>query len=240
MTRKARFLLGLPRRVWRSLSINGLVVTAEIAWHRFHEQFCDWRLGIDTLGFIDLELGPSRHEYEGTDYRLLSQMFSLVRELEEGVVFLDYGCGKGRAVVLAAMRPFQKVIGVELDDGMLDLARRNIARLQKRMRCPNVSLVNADATQFDVPDDVNVVFMFNPFGGEVRQAVIHRIEASLHRLPRRITIFFLYPPDFTTDPFPELDWCTWLTEIPVARHRSLRFPVYQTSLSRSSNSQPDN
>lgn len=215
-------------RVVRNLRHNGPGDTARIAWHRIHERFTDWRLGIETRGYIDLELGESCNEYEGTDYQLLHRAFSLLESNSDDVVFLDYGCGKGRTVSVAATRPFKRVIGIDLHEGMLVIARNNLKRMEKRVKCPAIELLKIDATQFEVPDDVNAVFMFNPFGGDILQAVIAQISASLHRRPRTITIFFLYPPDTATDPFEQLNWCSLLTNIKVDRHRSLQFPVYQT------------
>lgn len=96
--------------------------------------------------------------------------------------------------MLAAMRPFHKVIGVESNAGLLSIARENLARVQKRLRFRDVALVHVDAARSDVPDDVNVVFLFNPFDGDVREAVISRIADSLKRIPRRITERILVAP----------------------------------------------
>lgn len=228
MSERTETRLSFMDRVMRNLRQNGLRDTASIAWHRIHERFTDWRLGIDTRGFIDLNLGEFCHESEATDYRLLNEAFRLLSMEEEDVVLLDYGCGKGRTVAVAAMRPFKRIIGVELDEGMLAVARKNLAQIQWRARCRRVLLLNVDAAQFDVPGIVNAIFMFNPFSGDILRTVIAQIAASLRRTPREITIFFLYPPETASDPFEQLEWCSLLTSIHVGRHRALRFPVYRT------------
>jgi len=90
------------KRIVRRIGDRGLRSVAAVAWHRSHERLTDWRLGIETRGFIDLELGEFCQEYEGTDYRLLNRAFQLLSDVEEDVVFLDYGCGKGRTVARTA------------------------------------------------------------------------------------------------------------------------------------------
>ena len=192
------------------------------------ERIRKWRLGINTRGQIDLGHDDSCFQYEGTDYSLLDRALQFLRQAEEDVVFLDYGCGKGRAVLAAGMRPFWRVIGVELDQGMIQHARNNLAVVHHRMTCRDVELIATDATRYVVPDDVNAAFMFNPFGGPVLDAVIARIRASLDRCSRKTTLFFIYPPEYETDPFEELGWCSRITEIPVPGYRKLRFLVYQT------------
>jgi len=128
------------------------------------------------------------------------------------------------------MRPFKRVIGIDLHEGMLKIARENMTRMQKRVQCRDIELLQANAAQFEVPDDVNTVFMFNPFGGEILQAAIAQTNASLIRCPRTITLFFLYPPKTASDPFEKLESWSLLTEIRVDQHLSLRFPVYQTGI----------
>lgn len=172
--------------------------------------------------------GPFYYDYEATDYRVIDRALRLVERSRSEVVFLDFGCGKGRVVALAATRSFRRVVGVDLNEEMIAQARANLAGLRKTQHCHDVTLLCRDAMWFDVPDDVNAVFFFNPFSREVLDVVVLRLAASLRRVPRRMTILYLHPNEPEFDPFAQLDWCQHLTDIPVARHRGLRFPVYET------------
>jgi SAM-dependent methyltransferase len=209
----------------RSIGLSGIVADW---WCHFYNRLTDRRLSIDTSGCFEVGLRENCHEYLATDYGLLTKAIGVLTAAEEDVVFLDYGCGKGRAVAVAAMRPFKHVIGVELGDGLLEVARKNLSRMQSKVRCSKVSLHHVDATQFDVPDDVNAVFFFNPFRGEIMTAVIGQLDASLRRCPRTIMLFFLYPPGYAKDPFESLDGWSLKTEIPVGRHLFGRLPVYES------------
>jgi len=70
---------------------------------------------------------------------------------------LDYGCGKGRVVALAAMHPFGRVIGVELNHELIAIARNNLGRIEPKAQCKRVELFQSDATEFKVPDRKSVV-----------------------------------------------------------------------------------
>jgi hypothetical protein len=53
--------------------------------------------------------------------------------------------------------------------------------------------VEVDATTYEVPDDVTLVFLYNPFQGSVLDAVIDRVFDSFDRSPRRLRIVYANP-----------------------------------------------
>jgi SAM-dependent methyltransferase len=106
---------------------------------------------------------------------------------------LDYGCGKGRVLLLAVERGCVRAVGVEISDGWCATARRNLAVSRRRRVGAAVEVVCADAAVFEVPDDVDVAFLFNPFGREVVRAAAQRISSSLSRAPRPFHVAYLYP-----------------------------------------------
>jgi tRNA1(Val) A37 N6-methylase TrmN6 len=74
-------------------------------------------------------------------------------------VFVDVGSGMGRVVLLAAMSyPFQRVLGVEISGRLHEVALRNLDMSNARLQCP-VDLIQADALDAELPDDVTVVFL---------------------------------------------------------------------------------
>jgi SAM-dependent methyltransferase len=110
-------------------------------------------------------------------------------------VFVDYGSGKGRVLLHASRRPFARVIGIELDPEDCAFARRNLAAAAaaRRVRAAAVEVLEVDASSWPVPDDVTVVYMFNPFKGEVFAAVVSRLIESLDRRPRPLTLVYANP-----------------------------------------------
>lgn len=221
--------LKLAKRGRRSVGTHGLLRTIAIAWFHCWERLGDEWFGIETRHSQTLYHGPLCHDYEATDYRAIMAGLRVVTTLQRDVVFLDYGCGKGRTLAVAATQPFRRIIGVDLHAGMVATARKKLVHMKRPSRCSNVELINADAMEFDVPDDVNAIFLFNPFSLTVLEVVLLRIRASLERAPREITILYLHPCD-EPDLFADQDWCREIVVIPVASHLALRFPVYEASI----------
>ena len=106
--------------------------------------------------------------------------------------FLDLGCGAGRSLVLAARFPVTRVIGVEFEPTVAELARRNVERA-RWTRGRSIEVVETDVSEYPVPTDVGVVYMFNPFWGDVMQAAMQRVIESYDENPRPLKIVYTFP-----------------------------------------------
>jgi predicted RNA methylase len=150
-------------------------------------------LNVDTAQRVDLaQLGlddPNRVSYEAAGWRELRRILR-PGEVSGSDVFLDIGSGKGRIILLAAGYRFRRVIGVEIAEPLMAVARRNVASCRLRRRCGEIELVNADVLDYRIPDDVSVVYMFNPFGGAVFDAAVAQLIESVDRHPRRVRVIY--------------------------------------------------
>jgi SAM-dependent methyltransferase len=105
--------------------------------------------------------------------------------------FLDLGCGKGRALLVASELPFRDVIGVELSASLAAIARRNAAIIARRdPQRTAVRIAEADASTFPIPAGDVVLFMYHPFGAELVAKVVRAVEAAL--VAERRSIFIIY------------------------------------------------
>lgn len=133
---------------------------------------------METLASVQLSdiglSGPHRCDYEPSGWLDIRRILRH-GEIGPNDVFLDLGSGKGRAVLQAARFPFSRVIGVELSEDMTAIAQRNLAARRRQLRCRNVELITADVLHYPIPDDVSVVYLFNPFQGPIFDAVIEQI-----------------------------------------------------------------
>ncbi len=91
---------------------------------------------------------------------------------------------------MAALRPFKRVIGVELSEELNRVARANVERIRGRLRCQDVELVTEDAALYVVPDDVTVAYLFAPFGGKIFHQVLFNLIASVDRRPRSLRLVY--------------------------------------------------
>jgi SAM-dependent methyltransferase len=115
-------------------------------------------------------------------------MMRFLRPETSNEVFIDYGAGLGRAVILAAMLPFKRVVGIEISPFLAERARENLSRCRGKLRSAEVEIVNADATTFEVPTDTTTIYFQNPFAGTILAKVLHKIGKSFEQQPRRIKI----------------------------------------------------
>jgi predicted RNA methylase len=161
------------------------------------EKLNDWRYGIYTATFLwpsDVKNdNPEFHPYGAISYRQFREIFEQIEIESDKDVLLDLGSGMGRAVLLAALRPFRNVIGVEISRILTDIAKRNASKMQRRLVCKSVELHNIDARDYEVPGDVTMVLLFSPFSGTVLKSVCDRIMESVRKFPREIRIIYAYP-----------------------------------------------
>ncbi len=73
--------------------------------------------------------------------------------------FIDFGCGKGAAILLASRYGFKKYIGVEYSQELVDECRANILKFTKlSKRDIDHEIICSDATRYLIPADVNVFY----------------------------------------------------------------------------------
>ncbi len=108
-----------------------------------------------------------------------------------GFTFVDLGCGKGRAMLLASERPFREVLGVELNAGLAAIAEEN-ARAFRGTGLPQTELrvVCRDATEVVYPAGSLLVFIYNSFGVPVVRAVLDGLTSHVRATGARVDLLF--------------------------------------------------
>lgn len=147
-------------------------------------------LGVRTRGLIwQKDEGYAYGLYRPTSWLTLHQLFRRL-DVNERDVFLDVGSGMGRVLLVAARRPFKRVIGVEQNVEMTEIARRNVERSRRRLRCQDVELVAGDVLDWPIPDDLSLVYLYCPFPEEVLERFMERLLASVDRAPRDVRLIY--------------------------------------------------
>ncbi len=218
----------LPAKALRRLCTEGWAALTARGWRRLVDGAREASLRVETGGSIESKWfsdNPDHFGYQPISYGCCIKALDRAAVADQDV-FLDFGCGKGRAVVLAAQRPFRTVWGVELCGELARAAGENVRRAGKRLRCQDVRIVNQDATQFRIPRDVNVVFLYNPFAGDVLRRVLGNLSQSLHEHPRKLTVIYALPR-MDRDLLAETPWLTEVEEIPTANSAWQRITIYR-------------
>ena len=172
---------------WQGRARRLVLGHADLWWYALQARLRG--LDLDSVSCEELGLRPDRSVFHansgGPDLaRVLRQV-----PIPPGSVALDYGSGKGGALITLSEFPFVEVIGVEISDALVAIAERNL----RRVHCRTVRQVICDASTFTELDPVTHVYMYHPFRTEVMAAVLRNIGVSLDRRPRRLTLIYKNP-----------------------------------------------
>lgn len=187
-------------RIWESLAKRGLRHSFESAMSVPQDYLFDVLNGTDTARRIRQKelVVVSAHAEGARDYiPTRGRAFNkLMRRIcfPEGSVFIDFGSGKGKILLLASRLGFRRVIGVEFSAKLCAFANQNVDVYRRKIPVgTEVEVVCTDAAQYPIPDDANVFFMFNPFGMAVMETVADNIKISLNRKQRSIWMIYNDP-----------------------------------------------
>ncbi len=183
-------------KAWRR---GGAPLAARVALDRLADAALEWRLGIRSGGLVAIESLVAQwsgcHDYFPSSIRAFNHVLRALRVREDDV-FVDYGCGMGRALVLAARAPFRALVGFDVSERLLAVAHDNLRRAVPADQRERIALLHCDARAFRLPDDATVLYFYNPFHGEILAAVFADIARSLRAHPRRLRVVFNNPAHF--------------------------------------------
>ena len=183
---------GVVRRVWERLfpsRARPSPVRPIPSVHPF-----DQAHGVDTSGFVfggDIDTGSPADFYNTAYWAIspssLSAALAVLPLDPAGFTFVDLGCGKGRALLVAAHHGFGRLLGVEISPSLAAIARANLARF------PNAEVRTQDATVVEYPDTLLVIFLYHPFLAKVLRQALSNLMRQRATLPRELYILFANP-----------------------------------------------
>jgi SAM-dependent methyltransferase len=101
--------------------------------------------------------------------------------------FVDLGCGKGRALLIAAQQGFGRVLGIELSPALAEIARSNASPHA------NIQIRIADASTIAYPQSPLLVFLYHPFLPPLLRRVLRNLLAQSAARP--VYLLFANPPN---------------------------------------------
>jgi SAM-dependent methyltransferase len=200
------------RRLVRSLKSHGLrgtlsrafIKAPTVAGQRAPEPThpFDLQNGTDTGGYYSSEdlHGKTLSNFYTTAYYGIapSALASALSDLNinyNEFTFADVGCGKGRAIMVAAQFPFHRLWGVDLSPELCEVARANLALRPEWAN--RSSIIHEDAVSVTYPEGPLLIFMFHPFLAPVLRRVLANLEMQLRKSPRTTYLLYACNPGFT-------------------------------------------
>jgi SAM-dependent methyltransferase len=105
--------------------------------------------------------------------------------------FVDVGCGKGAALMLASEFGFRRIIGVDIAADLISIARTNAGKYRQSTGRPfSPELIQCDFLEWPIPTENSLFFLNNPFPRELSLRAIQRLEAALERRPARAILVY--------------------------------------------------
>ena len=146
--------------------------------------FCESPRGLD-FSMRDLA-GIENQSYNGyamTSKKSLKNLLSFIENKEE-LNFLDIGSGKGAVVYFADSLGFKNSHGVEYNLRLHNIAKKNFKVLKK----DSLKSFNVNAEKFDLYNNYDVYFLFNPFDELIYKKVLNQILSQ--KTNEKLIIFY--------------------------------------------------
>lgn len=190
--------------------------------------------GVDTDGkfagwtyLSDLNI-QSANWIEGNDYAAIEplrfqQLMAAFDFRFENYTFIDFGSGKGRALLLASEFPFKKILGLEFAPELHKAAEANIGLYKSEtQKCREIASLNVDFADFSLPPENAVLFFFNPCSARVLSVVLQAIARSLRWHPRSLYLAYVAPTSEQERLFAAAGFLEKIVE-----NNEFRFSVYR-------------
>lgn len=130
--------------------------------------------------------------YMPAGYDMLEAVFEEISKFDLKHI-VDIGCGKGRAICVAASYNFTKLTGIDFSKELCLACEENLKNIAPNFPALNYKVINNDAFYFEIPADADCIFLFNPFDETIMSGVIQNIEKSLRKFPRKLFVIYLNP-----------------------------------------------
>lgn len=132
-------------------------------------------------------------QYQGANPRITRALLDALPPAARTARFVDFGCGKGRVLLLAAEAGFTRLTGVEFSPALAEAARRNLLRYSRTRPPVHHEVLTMDAASYVIPEEPVVLFFYNPFGGETLRRVVANIEQRARANGGNLWVVYLNP-----------------------------------------------
>lgn len=164
-----------------------------------HEIRGEKKYGLNTVELNDLKKVTLQGSittaeiYQPAGYYIIEHLFSKIDEFVAEKNMVDFGCGKGRAMAVAAYYNFKTITGIEFAKELAMQSAINLSMAVLKTPSVEFKVDWMDAKSYKILRDQNVFYFFNPFKEAVMKKVIKNIRQSKQDYDRPIYVIYVNP-----------------------------------------------
>lgn len=189
-----------PFDVQNKVNTDGVIPGHDLAIGHAHDRF--------IAGYAAIP--PSRFRGAMEKWQASGPAYDLAE-----YTFIDFGCGKGRAALLASELGFREVVGVELNPNLAEIAHANAAAWTAagKAKCP-IRIVCDDALELEWPQGPCLMYLYNPFGEQVMRRLAEKMKMHFSGHSGDLEIVYQKPEQASA--FAEGFEMVWCQAIPMS------------------------
>jgi hypothetical protein len=198
---------------------------ARLAFEDPRSRAFDKRYNVETareealgeMGVSTNAVGRGNSVYRVTWGWLIEKALARVDIDPHRYIFIDYGSGKGKAMLMASGYPFKTIIGLEYARRLHEIATENCRTYRSvDQQCHSLQPILGDVLDYSPPPGPIVFFMCNPFDETTLRAVFNSWRMRYQSGEREVRILYLNMRNIAESArvLGEQDWLA-----PVARNR---------------------
>lgn len=176
----------------RSLVVTGPVNTFKIIASTIGDITFDWFHGTDTYKGLDVRkvnanLNNAEHVtiYGPTRSKPFMSLLKKLN-LNKSSVFIDFGSGKGRVLMLVQKYGIKKAIGVELSPELCEIAKSNLQKVAPNF---DYQIIQSDMMKYKVTTG-DIFYFYDPCSKEVMKSCCQNILDYIQAKKKKITIIY--------------------------------------------------
>ena len=184
------------RESLRYLRDRGPAQTIQVAVSVWRDRSFDAVTGFETSVLDDLSRYKHRLPaleratiYAPTRARPLRQLLHTLN-IPKDAQFVDLGCGKGRALIVAAQYGLRRLKGVELVPDFIRTCEANLRKLGTEAGPIAVQIVTADIARYEVAPEDDVFYLYDPCAWDDVRVCLGNILRAWHASPRPIRVIY--------------------------------------------------
>jgi SAM-dependent methyltransferase len=146
-----------------------------------HPSTFDEEFGVETDRLVWLTNPASKNYAHGSRYQGCSPVscrwaIDTAKIDTKKFWFIDVGCGKGRAMLVASRYEFPRLVGIDYSKKLCKIANDNLHKCD--IPESRFEIVCTDATEFRFPNHDLFLYFYNPFDATVLHVVLENLRSA--------------------------------------------------------------